>query len=41
MKRRVSIVLAVIASWMLAVTVLVTTLHFLPVTPGYAPDHIE
>jgi hypothetical protein len=33
--------LAVLASWLLAVFVLIATLHFLPVTPGYAPDHIE
>jgi hypothetical protein len=41
MNRRVSMVLAVAASWLLAVAVLITTLHFLPVTPGYEPDHIE
>jgi hypothetical protein len=41
MNRKVSIVLAVAGSWLLAVLVLITTLHFLPVTPGYEPDHIE
>jgi hypothetical protein len=39
--RRVCVVLAVLASWLIAVTVLVATLPFLPVTPGYAPDHLE
>jgi hypothetical protein len=39
--RKLRLMLAVLASWLLAVFVLITTLHFLPVTPGYAPDHIE
>jgi len=35
------IAIGVIASWLLAITVLEATLHFLPVTPGYMPDHLE
>jgi hypothetical protein len=39
--RRVSIALRVVASWLIAVAVLGALLHFLPVTPGYVPDHME
>lgn len=31
----------VLLSWLIAVAVLTATLAFLPVTPGYAPDHLE
>jgi hypothetical protein len=41
MNRRLRLILKVLASWLLAVVVLMITLHSLPVTPGYAPDHIE
>jgi hypothetical protein len=33
--------IAVICSWLMAVAVLAAVLHFLPVTPGYLPDHVE
>jgi hypothetical protein len=32
---------ATICSWLIAILVLVTVLRFLPVTPGYLPDHLE
>ena len=35
------IALRVAASWLLATALLCTTLPFLPVTPGYLPDHLE
>lgn len=38
---RMSIVPKVIAGWLIAVALLVTLLHVLPVTPGYLPDHLE
>ena len=31
----------VAASWLIAIAVLVMALPFLPVTPGYLPDHLE
>ncbi len=31
----------VVATWLMAVAVLAGTLQFLPVTPGYLPDHLE
>jgi predicted secreted protein len=31
----------VVSSWLVAVTVLVVTLRFLPVSAGYVPDHME
>jgi uncharacterized membrane protein len=39
--RRISIALRVVASWLIAVVVLVVALRFLPVIPGYVPDHLE
>jgi len=39
--RRARIALAVVASWLIAVAMLGTALQFLPVTPGYLPDHME
>jgi hypothetical protein len=33
--------LKVLASWLIAIAVLVASLSFLPVTPGYQPDHLE
>jgi len=40
-RRGQTIVLKVLASWLIAVAVLAATLRFLPVTPGYLPDHME
>jgi len=40
-RRGQSIVLKVLASWLIAVAVLAATLQFLPVTPGYLPDHTD
>jgi hypothetical protein len=39
--RRVLIALRVVASWLIAVAMLGAMLQFLPVTPGYMPDHME
>jgi hypothetical protein len=39
--RRVVIALRIVASWLIAVAMLGAMLHFLPVTPGYMPDHME
>jgi glucan phosphoethanolaminetransferase (alkaline phosphatase superfamily) len=39
--RRAPIVVKVVSSWLIAVAVLAATLQFLPVTPGYLPDHME
>lgn len=38
---RARIVLKIVASWLIAVAALVSLLQFLPVTPGYLPDHLE
>ena len=40
-RRIVRIALWVLASWLAAIAVLGTALRFLPVTPGYLPDHLE
>ena len=40
-RRGQAIVLKVLASWLIAAAVLAATLQFLPVTPGYLPDHME
>lgn len=39
--RRVLLALRVIGSWLIAVAMLGALLQFLPVTPGYLPDHME
>jgi hypothetical protein len=39
--RQASIPVKVVSSWVIAVAVLAATLQFLPVTPGYLPDHME
>jgi len=39
--RRVLIALRVVASWLIAVALLGAILQFIPVTPGYMPDHME
>ena len=36
-----ALALKVLASWLIAIAVLVASLSFLPVTPGYQPDHLE
>jgi hypothetical protein len=38
---RGAIALKVISSWLIAVAVLAALLPFLPVTPGYLPDHLD
>ena len=40
-RRGQAIVLKVLASWLIGVAVLAATLQFLPVTPGYLPDHVD
>ena len=40
-RRRASIMLKVVSSWLIAVAVLGAMLQFLPVIPGYVPDHLE
>lgn|GEM_PF-565045 len=39
--RGVGVAVKVVCSWLLAVAVLAATLAWLPVTPGYLPDHLE
>ena len=39
--RRTSIPVKVVSSWVIAVAALAAALQFLPVTPGYQPDHME
>lgn len=38
---RATIVVKVISSWLIAMAALAATLQFLPVTPGYMPDHLD
>jgi hypothetical protein len=38
---RAPIILKVVSSWFIAVAILAATLQFLPVTPGYLPDHLD
>jgi hypothetical protein len=38
---RAPIVVKVVSSWLIAIAVLAATLQFLPVTPGYMPDHLD
>jgi hypothetical protein len=35
------IVVKVIASWLMAIALLSAALQFIPVTPGYLPDHLQ
>jgi hypothetical protein len=35
------IAVKVASSWLIAVAILAATLQFLPVTPGYLPDHLD
>ncbi len=39
--RRASIAVKVASSWLIAIALLAAVLPFLPVTPGYMPDHLE
>lgn len=39
--RRASIAVKVASSWLIAIAILAAVLPFLPVTPGYLPDHLE
>jgi hypothetical protein len=39
--RGASIAVKVASSWLIAIAILAATLPFLPVTPGYMPDHLE
>ena len=39
--RRASIAVKVASSWLIAIAILAAALPFLPVTPGYLPDHLE
>lgn len=39
--RGAAVAVKVACSWLLAVAVLAATLAWLPVTPGYLPDHLE
>lgn len=40
-RRGSPIAVKVVSSWLLAVAILAATLQFLPVTPGYLPDHMD
>jgi hypothetical protein len=40
-RRDMPIVVKVASSWLIAIAILALTLQCLPVTPGYAPDHLE
>lgn len=40
-RRGGSIAVKVVSSWLIAVALLAATLQFLPVTPGYLPDHMD
>jgi hypothetical protein len=35
------VVAASVLAWLIVIALLGATLHFLPVTPGYLPDHME
>jgi hypothetical protein len=38
---RATIMAKVVSSWLIAVAMLAAALQFLPVTPGYMPDHLD
>jgi hypothetical protein len=38
---RAPVIVKVVSSWLIAVAILAATLQFLPVTPGYLPDHLD
>ena len=39
--RIVPLAIKIVLSWVIAVAILATLLQFLPVTPGYMPDHMD
>lgn len=39
--RKGSIIIKVMASWLIAVSVLALSLQWAPTTPGYKPDHMD
>lgn len=41
LRRNQSIALKIVSSWLIAIACLAATLQFLPVTPGYRPDHLD
>jgi hypothetical protein len=40
-RRAALTVVLVLVSWLIALASLAVMLHFVPVTPGYMPDHME
>lgn len=38
---RAPAIVKVVSSWLITVAILAATLQFLPVTPGYLPDHLD
>ena len=40
-RRDATLAIKVIGSWLIAMAALSATLQFLPITPGYLPDHLE
>lgn len=40
-RRGGSIAVKIVSSWLIAVAILAATLQFLPVIPGYLPDHMD
>jgi hypothetical protein len=40
-RRDATLAVKVLGSWLIAMAALSATLQFLPVTPGYLPDHLE
>jgi hypothetical protein len=41
LRLRATIAAKTVASWLIAMAVLAAALQFLPVTPGYLPDHLD
>jgi hypothetical protein len=39
--KRFPIIVKILSSWLIAVAILALILQFLPVTPGYMPDHLD
>ena len=40
-QRNLRLPLQIVSSWLVAIAALAAILQFLPVTPGYLPDHVE
>lgn len=40
-RRGGAVAVKIVSSWLIAVAILAATLQFLPVTPGYLPDHMD